>query len=86
MSSRTSPICVPEPSPRLGAKKVGRRSIYSIPHLMTMTVTDIVQVVVCVVADGRLKINPRTRSVVAALGVYQDGVGTNNVNGKPVVS
>lgn len=44
------------------------------------------QVVVCVVADGRLKINPRTRSVLAALGVYQDGVGTNVVNGKPVVS
>lgn len=43
------------------------------------------QVVVCVVADGRLKINPRTRSVLAALGVYQDGVGTNVVNGKPVV-
>jgi chitin synthase len=38
------------------------------------------------VADGRLKINPRTRSVLAALGVYQDGVGTNFVNGKPVVS
>jgi len=39
-----------------------------------------------VVADGRLKINPRTRSVLAALGVYLDGVGTNFVNGKPVVS
>jgi chitin synthase len=44
------------------------------------------KVVVCVVSDGRLKINPRTRSVLAALGVYQDGVGTNFVNGKPVVS
>lgn len=43
------------------------------------------QVVVCIVADGRLKINPRTRSVLAALGVYQDGVGKNIVNGKPVV-
>lgn len=44
------------------------------------------KVVVCVVADGRLKINPRTRSVLAALGVYQDGVGTNVVNGKPVTA
>ena len=43
------------------------------------------KVVVCIVADGRLKINPRTRSVLAALGVYQDGVGKNVVNGKPVV-
>lgn len=43
------------------------------------------QVVVCVVADGRLKINPRTRSVLAALGVYQDGAAKNVVNGKPVV-
>ncbi|WWC88212.1 uncharacterized protein L201_003117 [Kwoniella dendrophila CBS 6074] len=42
------------------------------------------KVVVCVVSDGRLKINPRTRSVLAALGVYQDGVGKNMVNGKEV--
>jgi len=41
--------------------------------------------VVCIVSDGRLKINARTRSVLAALGVYQDGVGKNVVNGKPVV-
>ena len=44
------------------------------------------QVVVCVVADGRMKLNARTRSVLAALGVYQDGVAKNVVNGKPVVS
>ncbi|KAK8865591.1 hypothetical protein IAR55_000735 [Kwoniella newhampshirensis] len=44
------------------------------------------KVVICVVADGRLKINPRTRSVLAALGVYQDGVGKNVVNGKPVTA
>lgn len=43
------------------------------------------KVVVCVVADGRLKINPRTRSVLAALGCYQDGVGKNVVLAKPVV-
>lgn len=30
--------------------------------------------------------NARTRSVLAALGVYQDGVGKNVINGKPVVS
>ncbi|KAK4685228.1 chitin synthase, partial [Tremellales sp. Uapishka_1] len=37
--------------------------------------TELFIVVVCIVADGRSKINPRTRSVLAALGVYQDGVG-----------
>lgn len=44
------------------------------------------KVVVCIVSDGRSKINPRTRSVLAALGVYQDGVAKNVVNGHPVVS
>lgn len=32
------------------------------------------------------KINPRTRSVLAALGVYQEGVGKNIINGKPVTA
>ncbi|WVR05534.1 hypothetical protein IAU60_002552 [Kwoniella sp. DSM 27419] len=44
------------------------------------------KVVICIVADGRMKINPRTRSVLAALGAYQDGVGKNVVNGKPVTA
>ncbi|KAL7423299.1 Chitin synthase, class 8 [Cryptotrichosporon argae] len=44
------------------------------------------KVVVCIVADGRMKINPRTRSVLAALGCYQEGVGKNVVNGKPVTA
>ncbi len=32
------------------------------------------KVVVCIVSDGRLKINSRTLSVIAAMGAYQDGV------------
>ncbi|KIS01741.1 chitin synthase [Cryptococcus deuterogattii 2001/935-1] len=40
------------------------------------------KVVVCIVADGRKKINPRTRSVLAALGVYQEGVVSINSSGK----
>ncbi len=32
------------------------------------------KVVVCIVSDGRQKINSRTLSVIAAMGVYQDGV------------
>lgn len=51
------------------------------PHL---TRADI-QVVICIVSDGRQKINPRTRSVLAALGVYQDGVAQSSFLGKPVV-
>lgn len=35
------------------------------------------KVVVCVVADGRSKINSRTLSVLAAMGVYQEGVAKN---------
>jgi chitin synthase len=44
------------------------------------------KVVVCIVSDGRMKINKRTQSVLAALGVYQDGVAKNVVNNKPVTA
>ncbi|KAF4305984.1 Chitin synthase [Botryosphaeria dothidea] len=40
------------------------------------------KIVVCVVSDGRAKINPRTRAVLAGLGVYQDGIAKQQVNGK----
>lgn len=60
------------------------------------------KVVVCIVSDGRAKINSRTLSVIATMGAYQDGVGKvshvfrmsipslplsqNIVNGKPVTA
>ncbi|KAG0749821.1 hypothetical protein G6F57_002962 [Rhizopus arrhizus] len=44
------------------------------------------KVVVCIVSDGRNKINQRTLSVLALLGVYQDGVAKNIVHGKPVTA
>jgi chitin synthase len=44
------------------------------------------KVTVCIVSDGRLKINPRTLSLLAALGVYQDGVAKNVVGDKPVTA
>ncbi|BGP49869.1 Chitin synthase 4 [Rhodotorula kratochvilovae] len=44
------------------------------------------KVVVCIVSDGRAKINARTLSVLAAMGVYQDGVAKNVVAGKPVTA
>ena len=42
------------------------------------------KVVVCIVSDGRQKINSRTLSAIAAIGAYQEGIATNVVNGKPV--
>lgn len=44
------------------------------------------KVVVCIVSDGRAKINARVLSVLASMGVYQEGVGKNVVNGKPVTA
>lgn len=32
------------------------------------------KVVVCIVSDGRMKINSRTLSVIATMGCYQDGI------------
>ncbi|KAG8919708.1 Chitin synthase, class 1 [Tulasnella sp. 417] len=44
------------------------------------------KVVVCIVSDGRQKINSRTLSVIAAMGIYQDGVAKNVVNKKSVTA
>ena len=44
------------------------------------------KIVVCIVSDGRAKINPRTRAVVAGLGLYQDGIAKQQVNGKDVTA
>ena len=44
------------------------------------------KIVVCVVSDGRAKINPRTRAVLAGMGVYQDGIAKQQVNGEDVTA
>ena len=44
------------------------------------------KIVVCVVSDGRAKINPRTRAVLAAMGVFQDGIAKQQVNGEDVTA
>ncbi|RMZ82278.1 hypothetical protein DV738_g1855, partial [Chaetothyriales sp. CBS 135597] len=44
------------------------------------------KVVVCIVSDGRAKINERTKAVLAGLGVYQDGIAKQQVNGKDVTA
>ncbi|KAL5610594.1 hypothetical protein FOBRF1_006711 [Fusarium oxysporum] len=42
------------------------------------------KIVVCVVSDGRAKINPRTKALLAGMGVYQEGIARQQVNGKDV--
>ena len=44
------------------------------------------KIVVCVVSDGRAKINPRTKAVLSGMGVYQEGIAKQQVNGKDVTS
>ncbi|GAA6029629.1 hypothetical protein JCM8097_000971 [Rhodosporidiobolus ruineniae] len=42
------------------------------------------KVVVCIVSDGRSKIDPRTLKMLGLYGVYQDGVMKDTVEGKDV--
>ncbi|KAF8727491.1 hypothetical protein AX14_007350 [Amanita brunnescens Koide BX004] len=44
------------------------------------------KVVVCIVSDGRKKINSRTLSVIATIGAYQENVAKNLVDNKPVTA
>ncbi|KAF9580737.1 Chitin synthase, class 2 [Lunasporangiospora selenospora] len=44
------------------------------------------KVVVCIVADGRYKCSRRVLSVLAMMGVYQEGIAKNVVGGKEVVA
>ncbi|GAB7354273.1 hypothetical protein MBLNU459_g4801t2 [Dothideomycetes sp. NU459] len=42
------------------------------------------KIVVCVIADGRKKVHPRTLDALAAMGCYQDGIAKNLVNQREV--
>lgn len=42
------------------------------------------KVVVCIVSDGRMKINERAKALLAALGVYQEGLAKSRVDNKQV--
>ncbi|KAJ4417346.1 Chitin synthase, class 2 [Gnomoniopsis sp. IMI 355080] len=44
------------------------------------------KIVVCIVSDGRAKINPRTRALLAGMGVYQEGIAKQQVNKKEVTA
>ncbi|KAG5984730.1 Chitin synthase, class 3 [Claviceps digitariae] len=43
-------------------------------------------IMVCVVSDGRAKINPRTKALLSGMGVYQEGIAKQQVNGKDVTA
>ncbi|OMH84486.1 Chitin synthase 1 [Zancudomyces culisetae] len=42
--------------------------------------------VVCVVADGRTKVNRKVLEILGCMGVYQEGVMQNSVSGRPVTA
>ncbi|KAF4125387.1 chitin synthase [Geosmithia morbida] len=42
------------------------------------------KIVVCIISDGREKINARTLDALAAMGVYQHGIAKNYVNNRAV--
>lgn len=44
------------------------------------------KIVICVVSDGRAKINPRTRAVLAAMGLFQEGIAQQKVVGEDVTA
>lgn len=44
------------------------------------------KVVVCIVSDGRSKVNPRTLDVLGIMGCYQEGIMKDNINGKDVTA
>ncbi|KAJ3557459.1 hypothetical protein NP233_g11737 [Leucocoprinus birnbaumii] len=44
------------------------------------------KVVVCIVSDGRSKINKRTLQVLTLMGLYQEGIAKDSVGGKDVTA
>jgi len=44
------------------------------------------KIVVCIIADGRQKVHPRTLNALAAMGIYQEGIAKNIVNQKEVTA
>lgn len=42
------------------------------------------KIVICIIADGREKINCRVLNLLSVLGIYQEGIAKSTVNDKPV--
>lgn len=62
------------------------RHLYNMKHSSTWGRNSWQKVVVCIVSDGRQKIHPRSKALLAALGVYQEGFAKNKINDDDVVS
>ena len=62
------------------------RHLYNMKNSSTWGKNTWQKVVVCIVSDGRQKINPRSKALLAALGVYQEGFAKNKINDDDVVS
>ncbi|KAL6710924.1 Chitin synthase, class 2 [Coniothyrium glycines] len=44
------------------------------------------KIVVCIIADGRGKVHPRTLDAIAAMGCFQEGIAKNHVNQREVTA
>ncbi|GAV30638.1 hypothetical protein PMKS-004155 [Pichia membranifaciens] len=62
------------------------RYFYNLKHSSTWGTNAWQKIVVCIVSDGRQKINPRSKALLAALGVYQEGFAKNRINDDDVIS
>ncbi|QPG73138.1 hypothetical protein FOA43_000444 [Brettanomyces nanus] len=62
------------------------RYLYSLKHSSTWGRDAWQKIVVCVVSDGRRKINLKSKALLAAMGVYQEGFAKNKINEDKVVS
>ncbi|TID28187.1 hypothetical protein CANINC_002620 [Pichia inconspicua] len=62
------------------------RYLYNMKHSSTWGKNSWQKIVVCIVSDGRQKLHPRSKALLAALGVYQEGFAKNKINDDDVVS
>lgn len=62
------------------------RYLYSLKNSSTWGKNSWQKIVVCIVSDGRQKLNPRSKALLTALGVYQDGFAKNQINDEEVIS
>lgn len=51
-----------------------------------LTCTGWCRIVVCIVSDGRAKIDARTLKILGLYGAYQDGIAKDTVDGKDVTA
>lgn len=62
------------------------RYLYGLKNSSTWGKDSWQKVVVTIVSDGRQKIHPRSKALLAALGVYQEGFAKNKINDEDVVA